>query len=372
MLNRGPLNQHAVNGIHDGFVEAELQPPRSSISGSILTGLVLEAELEQPLHESSGFIVPEGAYALLVHDVHEVESEIAIGFMFEAELLQPATQAAGEIRNRLIASIEHPLAEVSSSMVKAWYAYLDQPVAVVASSLAQGASSIALRHPRANVSISVLVGNVFGADLTHPLARVAADEGFSLDLEHPAARVAASLVGDIMAQVALVQPRARVSAQLALMVETVFRTFAMNTERAAVSEYTNFDTLAIIRIGNAYAAICPDGIYQLGTDDDNGEPINATARFGKDDMGSDYQKRVLYAYIGGRGRMGMRMHTDNGRVSPEHLAGHDGIDYGTSRIKLGKGTKSRYWQPEITNLDGADMEIDVLNLIGEQLSRRVS
>jgi hypothetical protein len=42
-----------------------------------------------------------------------------------------------------------------------------------------------------------------------------------------------------------------------------------------------------------------------------------------------------------------------------------------SRIKLGKGVKSRYWQFELVNVDGGEFEVDQLHLMPVMLSRRV-
>lgn len=41
-------------------------------------------------------------------------------------------------------------------------------------------------------------------------------------------------------------------------------------------------------------------------------------------------------------------------------------------MKLGRGAKSRYWQFEIANVDGADFELDTLAADEMATARRVS
>jgi hypothetical protein len=149
----------------------------------------------------------------------------------------------------------------------------------------------------------------------------------------------------------------------------VFTTYAMNIENSKVTQYTNFDSLAMAKIGGVYLSIAKDGIYLMDGDTDNGNVIDARVRFGMDDMGSEYQKRVQYAYVGSKGTVGLRMLTDSDNEADNHDATHQGNGIGTRRIKLGKGTKSRYWQPEIT---GNSFELDSVSLEAEVLSRKVA
>jgi|TARA_B110000879_G_C10684434_1_gene322985 hypothetical protein len=43
----------------------------------------------------------------------------------------------------------------------------------------------------------------------------------------------------------------------------------------------------------------------------------------------------------------------------------------TGMVEVGQGLRSRYWQFELTNVDGGDFELDVLELYPLFLGRRV-
>lgn len=154
-------------------------------------------------------------------------------------------------------------------------------------------------------------------------------------------------------------------------------TYCINLSNQEVTEYTGYDALAFERIDNKYYAVCADGIYLIGNgeaaiENDNGSNIEALAILGMTDFKSAQLKRLAYAYVGSEGEITLQMGLDSNANTTQHDATHSGVGMGTRRIKLGKGHKSRYWQPIIRNRNGSNFEIDALELLPEVLSRRVS
>lgn len=154
-------------------------------------------------------------------------------------------------------------------------------------------------------------------------------------------------------------------------------TYCMNLSNQQVTEYTGFDALAFERIDGKYYAVCADGLYLIGNGEtaianDDGNAINAIAKLGMTDFKSPQLKRCQYAYVGSEGVITLQMGVDGNDTTAEYDATHSGTGMGTRRIKMGKGTRSRYWQPIIRNVNGANFEIDALDLEPDVLSRRVS
>ena len=162
-----------------------------------------------------------------------------------------------------------------------------------------------------------------------------------------------------------------VAASMSESVRESFVAFSTNVESMLSSRYPGFAALALGRVGGVYLAASNDGLYLLDGDSDDGADIDAVVRFGKEDFGSDQLKRVQYAYFGVDGNIGASMIVDGEVETGLHENTHGGAGLSTSRVKMGKGTKSRYWQPEIRS-NGGPIMIDSMSMEPEITSRRVS
>lgn len=143
-----------------------------------------------------------------------------------------------------------------------------------------------------------------------------------------------------------------------------------------VTEYRNYDFNSFAEMGREVYAANETGLYRLGGDSDAGQPINASIRMLMEDFGTSRQKRVQSAYLGYTtdGELILRVKAvENGQLI-EHWFQAVAIPADApreQRVKLAMGIKSRYWQFELVNVDGADFEIDELELHPLVLSRRV-
>lgn len=157
----------------------------------------------------------------------------------------------------------------------------------------------------------------------------------------------------------------------------VIQGWVMNVEgERPVSEYRGFDFNSFACIGGRYFAAGDEGLYTLGADSDDGAPIDAHVRSMMLDFGSTRQKRVVAAYLGytAEGNVVLKVRSvDDGRLT-EHWYRAQEVTADAPREgykPLGRGMKSRYWQFELANVDGADFELDKLELYPLQLGRRV-
>lgn len=148
-------------------------------------------------------------------------------------------------------------------------------------------------------------------------------------------------------------------------------TFVLNTENEAISTYTNYNFNSI---SNGLGAT-DTGIYDLVGATDSGDDINASVKTGLMDFGSNQHKQIPYAYIGltKDGNAVLKTIVNAYGTKKERwynmTLGRNATD--TVRVKLGRGVKSRYWQFELMNVAGSDLDVESFDLLPLTLKRRI-
>lgn len=158
---------------------------------------------------------------------------------------------------------------------------------------------------------------------------------------------------------------------------TEYAGWVLNTANKAASEYTNFafDSFAVFN-GKVLGAGA-GGIFELTGGTDDGDPIAAAIRTGLSDFGIGKLKRVPDVYIGyaGNGDIVLKVVTtaDNGVKVEDwyRMTAKPGDAMHPGRIQVGRGLKSRYWQFELCNTGGADLDLGDLKLRPLILDRRI-
>lgn len=159
----------------------------------------------------------------------------------------------------------------------------------------------------------------------------------------------------------------------------VFAGYVLNVRNAAASELTNFNfnSFATVSLGGRRVTLAArqDGVFQFGGQDDDGTPIDALVRLGLSDFGTSQLKRVANAYIGytADGELRLKVITTDGgkkkenwyKLAPRTVASPDG-----ARFDIAKGLTARYWGFVLENIDGADFELDNLQIWPAVLGRR--
>jgi hypothetical protein len=145
--------------------------------------------------------------------------------------------------------------------------------------------------------------------------------------------------------------------------------YNLNTGAASFYEQFRFNSFAQID-GDIYGAN-ESGIYLIGSDDDAGEPIDATITLGQSKLGSDFVKSVpaIYAVAKSAQPMLLTCRVEGSEYS--YSFSRETATMEPCKVKPGKGLKGTLWQIEIANTAGANLDLDSLSVLVAPTSRRV-
>lgn len=139
--------------------------------------------------------------------------------------------------------------------------------------------------------------------------------------------------------------------------------YSLNLTGRQLTQFTNYTFNSFTVFNGVYLAANASGIFELAGDNDDGSAIDALLRTGVTDFGASRAKRVSHVWLGCRadGALSLRVITGEGDdYSYEVDAHHDGIR--NVRVDPGRGLRARYWQFEVSNLDGCDFELDTMEV----------
>ena len=164
----------------------------------------------------------------------------------------------------------------------------------------------------------------------------------------------------------------------AILSNAALTAYVINLNNGAVSVYNNFNFNSFAKIGDKYYGASDDGIFELAGADDAGTAIAASVALGTEDfemekvMSAEAMKRVDTAYLGVStdGTVVLNV-TANGATNSYTLTATTQTSVHTGRLMLGKGVASRYWDFELTNVDGADFTLESMTFYPVALTRRV-
>lgn len=158
-----------------------------------------------------------------------------------------------------------------------------------------------------------------------------------------------------------------------ILSNTPLLSYVVNANTFALTKYSNFNFNSFARLGSKHYGVQDDGVYELGGETDNGANIDASITLGKNDYGSEHLKKVPAIYIGthANGDMVLKVSTDSGAINYYSLTALATGDLQSNRITPGKGLQSRYWQYELSNVNGGDIDIESIVFSVVQLSRRI-
>jgi hypothetical protein len=154
--------------------------------------------------------------------------------------------------------------------------------------------------------------------------------------------------------------------------DTTYAGWTMNATSGAVTAYDHYGFNSFAKINGKYYGCKEDGLYELTGKTDDGAAINASVLLPNTDFGSANQKRIVHAYLGvlASGGMTLRVITNDGEENTYALDRENGV-IKEARVDFGRGLRSRYWQLELQNVDGADFVLDEIELLLNTTTRRV-
>lgn len=154
--------------------------------------------------------------------------------------------------------------------------------------------------------------------------------------------------------------------------------WAINTESKGLSRYTQYPFNSFMRVGGKYYGASDTGVHRLEGADDAGEPIAAKLRLGMSSLGSRVMKRspTMYAGYSASGDLLLKVITAHPETAEREAHCYRMVATAAGsvregRVPIGQGLKSVYFDYELENINGADFEIDVLELRPLMLERRV-
>lgn len=164
----------------------------------------------------------------------------------------------------------------------------------------------------------------------------------------------------------------------AVSINDVLIAYVVNANTGAVSTYTNYNFNSFAKLNGRYFGATDAGIYELTGADDDGTAIDAsvvlpTTDFQVDKVAdADSLKRLPTVYLGVNtiGDMMLKV-TANGDDNFYTLSGTTTTSLHTGRMLLGKGVAARYWDFELTNVDGADFTLESMTFYPVALTRRI-
>lgn len=141
---------------------------------------------------------------------------------------------------------------------------------------------------------------------------------------------------------------------------------------SGATQYFGWPFNSMAKIGNKYFGAGPNGLYQIGGDDDAGVAIGAEIESGVTDLGSPNQKRIRCVYLGGQfdGDMVLTTKDDAENERVYAVPGPDGDNQRSLKVPVGRDGKGRYWQLRLENEDGTDFSLDAMDVSFLVLARR--
>lgn len=146
-------------------------------------------------------------------------------------------------------------------------------------------------------------------------------------------------------------------------------TWALNPRAGAVTEYTNYDFNSFAKNGRSYLGAADDGLYRLDGDTDDGTDIIAELQSGMLQMaGSRFSSfKAIYVGMRGAGDFVLKLDAGDGRTYTYNFTSKD---METTRVRLGKGLRARYFSFTLTST-GSDFDLQDIEFVPILARRRV-
>lgn len=155
----------------------------------------------------------------------------------------------------------------------------------------------------------------------------------------------------------------------------VYAAMVANPATLGVSRYDNFPFNSMAYAYGKYYAVSDDGVYELAGDNDDGTAIAARIKTGLSNFGERRMKRINDVFLGvlKSGDLVLKVTADEAGARTEawYRVDNDYGDASNHRVKVGKGLKGIYWGLELVNVEGADFDLDNVQLYPLVLSRKV-
>ena len=139
-------------------------------------------------------------------------------------------------------------------------------------------------------------------------------------------------------------------------------TLCMNVKNKSLTTFSNYNFNSFANFAGKNIAATPSGIYDLTGTKDITTDINWNFRTGLLDLEIDKVKKLLQMWFGYKtdGDLIVTIIQPDGESYEYDLTSYDRDYEEGSRVKVGKGIRSRYLQLDVSNIEGHSIDLDVI------------
>lgn len=132
----------------------------------------------------------------------------------------------------------------------------------------------------------------------------------------------------------------------------------------ATTQFTNYDFNSMVNFNGKQIVANATGLYELGTDTDEGVNIDAFFEPVTSDFGDSHPKHIRFAYLGfeADGNIRLTVIDDRGHSEIKDIIAQF-IGQQRSRTTITRALTGRYWTFNIANVNGAYFALDSLEIL---------
>lgn len=211
-------------------------------------------------------------------------------------------------------------------------------------------------------TVDIVLGNlVVTARATSPVIA-------NLDAILPSLSVSATAIHNILANADITLAALTASGITTLSDEEIIG-YALNLPSLGLSSYDGYNFNSFARIGNRLFGAADGGLYLLEGTTDNGKMIDAYTTFPLNDMGVDNDKRLRTIYYSGSADGMLRLHVTGNESTERRRDFTPNNRKGKVAVPIGRDEKAEWWQIKLSNVRGADFEMNSLESFNIILGR---
>lgn len=139
-------------------------------------------------------------------------------------------------------------------------------------------------------------------------------------------------------------------------VDPALRTWVVNIETGASSQYDGYGFNSYASTGTEYLGAAEDGIYRLEGADDAGVAIDSLAQLPRRNWGAPQKKRIPNVWIGVASDQSLTLRVETDDATNYYSTRSSSTTMKDQRFDLGRGLEATYWTFTLTSPDSFELE----------------
>ena len=137
-----------------------------------------------------------------------------------------------------------------------------------------------------------------------------------------------------------------------------YESMVVNIKNKALTEYANYNYNSMCSFNGKNIGAKEDGLYELAGETDSGDPIEWSFQTGYINL---MRLSQAWFYYKSKGDLMLTVILPDGREFEYDLTSYSDAEY-ASRVKIGKGIKTKYALLKLSNVDGSPISLDYVKL----------